>query len=80
VRRPDEIDRRAKRVYLSAKGNALIAQIRSPRHELSERMLEGMTSEKRNLLVALLTQVRHNLLAIKVVEEGIDESDEAETE
>jgi MarR family transcriptional regulator for hemolysin len=79
VRRPDEIDRRAKRVYLTAKGNALIAQIKAPSHELSERMLEGMSPDRRSLLVELLSQVRHNLLAIKV-EEGIDESDEAGAE
>src|SRR5213076_3314215 len=79
LRRPDEIDRRAKRIYLSAKGNALIARLRAPSHELSERMLEGMSPERRNLLVELLTQVRHNLLAIKI-EEGIDESDDGEGE
>ena len=79
LRRPDEIDRRAKRIYLSAKGNALIARLRAPSHELSERMLEGMSPERRNLLVELLMQVRHNLLAIKI-EEGIDESDDGEGE
>ncbi|SCK10826.1 DNA-binding transcriptional regulator, MarR family [Variovorax sp. HW608] len=63
-RRADESDRRAKRIYVSAKGNALIAQMRSPSHEMSERMLKGMSHENRNVLAELLTLVRHNLVAI----------------
>jgi len=76
-RRPDETDRRAKRIYLSARGNALIAQMRGPSHEMSERILKGMSHENRNVLVELLTLVRHNLVAIKD-EEGIDESGNSE--
>jgi DNA-binding MarR family transcriptional regulator len=76
-RRPDETDRRAKRIYLSARGNALIAQMRGPSHEMSERILKGMSHESRNVLVELLALVRHNLVAIKI-EEGIDESANSE--
>lgn len=73
VRRPDEVDGRAKRVLVSGKGHALIAQMRGPSHEMSERMLVGMSQAQRHALVELLTQVRHNLVAIKSETGGTDD-------
>ena len=73
-RRPDEIDRRAKRVYLSSKGVQLIAEMRIKSHEMSERMLAGLNVGARKLLADMLMQVKHNLLAIR------DESDIGDVE
>jgi len=76
-RRADEIDRRAKRVYLSSMGTYLIAEMRVKSHELSERMLQGLDLPSRKLLADMLAQVKHNLLVIRdemgVTEGGEDE-------
>lgn len=64
-RRADEIDRRAKRVYLSSMGTHLIAEMRVKSHELSERMLQGLDLPSRKLLADMLAQVKHNLLTIR---------------
>ena len=64
-RRADEIDRRAKRVYLSSSGTHLISEMRVKSHELSERMLEGLDLPSRKLLADMLAQVKHNLLTIR---------------
>lgn len=74
-RRPDEVDRRGKRVFVSPAGYALIARMGGPSHDITEQMLLGMTPEERNTLVALLSKVRHNLRAIKVVRSDEEESD-----
>ncbi|MFT3666933.1 MarR family winged helix-turn-helix transcriptional regulator [Piscinibacter sp.] len=60
----DESDRRAKRVYLSPAGAQLIKEMRVLSHEMSERILEGLDTDARHTLAALLGQVKSNLLAI----------------
>ncbi len=78
-RRADEIDRRAKRVYLSSMGTHLIAEMRVKSHELSERMLQGLDLPSRKLLADMLAQVKHNLLVIRD-EMGVLEQGEGEDE
>lgn len=75
-RRPDEIDRRAKRIDLSARGSQLITEMRVQSHAMSERMLKGLDRPARQTLLRLLLQVKHNLAAIKV-EDGIKSDGEA---
>lgn len=76
-RRPDEVDRRAKRIYVSARGNQLITEMSFQGHKMSERMLRGLDRAARQTLVQLLLEVKHNLVAMKV-EDGIGgEADEA---
>ena len=69
-RRPDENDRRVKRVYLSTKGSQTVEEMRIRSHEMSERILEGLNREQRLALAEMLTTVKQNLLEIKR-EEGI---------
>lgn len=76
-RRADEVDRRAKRVYLSSAGTHLISEMRVKSHELSERMLEGLDLPSRKLLAEMLAQVKHNLLTIRA-EMGTPEDNEDE--
>lgn len=78
-RRADEIDRRAKRVYLSSMGTHLIAEMRIKSHELSERMLQGLDLPSRKQLADMLAQVKHNLLTIRD-EMGAVEQGEGEDE
>ena len=64
-RRPDGTDRRVKRVYLSAKGTHTVKEMRMRSHEMSERILLGLTWDQRQALADMLTTVKQNLLAIK---------------
>ncbi|RDK04886.1 MarR family winged helix-turn-helix transcriptional regulator [Cupriavidus lacunae] len=76
-RRPDAVDRRAKRVYLSPKGTRLISEMRAKSNEMSERMLSGLSVKDRLALADMLTQVKHNLLsAAKEQELDTEETDE----
>jgi MarR family transcriptional regulator for hemolysin len=77
-RRSDEVDRRAKRVYLSSKGVQLISEMRLRSHEMSERMLIGLDLSSRKSLADLLTQVKHNLLAIRD-KEGLEVASDENT-
>lgn len=78
-RRPDENDRRVKRVYLSPKGNQLIQSLTDVSHQLSERMLDGVDKASRLMLVELLGRVKTNLQTMKVELDthghGLDEED-----
>jgi DNA-binding MarR family transcriptional regulator len=69
-RRPDGTDRRVKRVYLSSKGTQTVEEMRIRSHEMSERVLDGLSQEQRLALADMLTTVKQNLLKIKH-EEGI---------
>jgi MarR family transcriptional regulator for hemolysin len=63
-RRSDASDRRVKRIYLASKGTQLIKEMHRRSHEMSERILEGLDDEQRNVLSEMLTLVKKNLLAI----------------
>ena len=76
-RRSDEVDRRAKRVFLSSKGAQLIVEMRFKSHEMSERMLKGLNVEARQALADMLMQVKRNLVVIKK-EEGFSADDAEE--
>jgi DNA-binding MarR family transcriptional regulator len=65
ARRPDDSDRRVKRIYLNLKGTQIIAEMRVRSHEMSERILEGLDTASRLALVDMLTLVKRNLLTIK---------------
>lgn len=69
-RRPDSTDRRVKRVYLSTKGSQVVEEMRVRSHEMSERILKGLSREQRQALADMLTTVKKNLLDIKR-DEGI---------
>ena len=75
-RRADEIDRRAKRVYLSSSGTHLISEMRVKSHELSERMLEGLSHPSRKQLADMLAQVKHNLVTIRAEMGASEDTDD----
>lgn len=64
-RRPDNTDRRVKRVYLSSKGNQMVKEMQIRSHEMSERILDGLNRDMRHTLAEMLLLVKENLLAIK---------------
>lgn len=64
-RRADETDRRAKRIYLTAKGGQAIQEMRVKGHEVSERILEGLDLNARRELADNLALVKANLVAMR---------------
>ncbi len=64
-RRPDQADRRVKRVYLTGKGSQAVQQMRVKGHELSERILAGLSLDARRALADQLALVKANLLALR---------------
>lgn len=64
-RRPDEMDRRVKRIYLTGKGTQAIQEMQVKSHVMSERILEGLDIEARHALADHLTRVKANLLALR---------------
>lgn len=65
VRRADEMDGRVRRVYLTSKGSRTVQTMRAKNHELSERILEGLSMADRHALAAHLAVVKANLLSIR---------------
>lgn len=81
-RRSDDSDRRVKRVFLSAKGNRVVKDMLIQSHQMSERILDGLSNEDRHALHQMMLQVKANLLAIKRERaaggSGIDVEDDAD--
>ena len=64
-RRPDDSDRRVKRIYLTAMGTQMIEEMRVRSNDMSARILEGLSPAARRNLADMLDLVKRNLLAIK---------------
>lgn len=63
-RRPDKIDRRLKRVFITAKGAALIDRIRENVHEAENSILEGIPERTLKTTVTAMRSMKANLLKI----------------
>lgn len=61
-RKPDAIDRRVKRVFLTAKGAGLIGTIRDSVGEAEARIIEGIASRELQATVRALRLMKANLL------------------
>jgi DNA-binding MarR family transcriptional regulator len=61
-RRPDKIDRRVKRVFLTKKGNGLIKKIREHVSETETEILLGVDHEDLQAMVRALRSMKRNLL------------------
>lgn len=81
-RRSDDSDRRVKRVFLSAKGNRVVKDMLIQSHQMSERILDGLSNEDRHALHQMMLQVKANLLSIKRERaaggSGMDTEDDAD--
>ncbi len=64
-RRADEFDRRVKRIFLSPSGAQLVKEMVKQSHDMSERILEGLSNEERYRLADMLMHVKRNLVAIR---------------
>ena len=61
-RRPDPADRRSWRLFLTAKAELLLAQLRPLADEMEAQALEGITPAQRNDLYVLLDAIHQNLM------------------
>jgi DNA-binding MarR family transcriptional regulator len=61
-RRPDPADRRSWRLFLTAKAEELLAQLRPLAEEMEAQALEGISPAQRDDLYRLLDTIRHNLM------------------
>lgn len=75
-RRPDEFDRRVKRIFLSPSGAQLVKEMVRHNHDMSERILEGLSTEDRYRLADMLMLVKRNLVAIRGQSAGAGDGDE----
>lgn len=64
-RRPDDTDRRVKRIFLSSSGKHMVKEMQLRSHEMSERILDGLPTADRHRLAELLTLVKRNLISIR---------------
>lgn len=65
MRRPDETDRRVKRIFLSTSGTQLIKEMVKRNHDMSERMFKDLSTEDRYRLADMLMHVKRNLVSIR---------------
>ncbi|MBN3788517.1 MarR family transcriptional regulator [Burkholderia sp. Ac-20353] len=79
-RRPDDTDRRVKRVYLTPAGAHIVKQMRLKNHEMNERILAGLEYEQRQNLADMLMHVKRNLASLKRDSEagGLEDHDGAD--
>lgn len=62
VRREDDVeDRRAKRVYLTEKGQEILGELQKVGQEVRQQALTGINKEEENQLLTLLLRLRQNL-------------------
>lgn len=64
-RRSDPSDRRIKKIFLSPMGNQMIKEMSARSHEMSERILEGLSTADRLQLADLLMTVKQNLNRVR---------------
>ncbi len=62
IRRPDEYDLRATRVFLTEKGRAVDDTIKKRIHEEEELAMSSLTPSERDTLVRILGKIRSNIL------------------
>ena len=68
VRRPDAEDHRVSRVYLTATGRAIQAQVDRAIGAMDEETFAGLTAEEAVLLHGFLLRLRENLLRVQGTE------------
>lgn len=63
LRQDDPDDRRAKRVYLTAKANSILMQLQALGQQVRSEALAGIAPEQEEMLLKWLMQMRSNLSA-----------------
>lgn len=77
VRRPDEADRRVKRIHLTKRSHVLIARIRDNVRVTEKEILEKIDSDDLKATVRALRSMKENLLTIIGQADEVENSDAA---
>jgi DNA-binding MarR family transcriptional regulator len=67
VRTPDKLDRRSKRVSVSAKGRALVQRMNLIALEMNTQIMRGIPAVKQRELEEMLATMKHNLIEMDAV-------------
>ncbi len=66
-RTPDKIDRRSKRVTMSAKGRALVGKMEGIATEMNGHIMRGISMQKQRELQEMLALMKKNLIEMNAV-------------
>jgi DNA-binding MarR family transcriptional regulator len=77
VRRPDEVDRRVKRIHLTKRSHVLIARIRDNVRVTEKEILEKIDADDLKATVRALRSMKENLLTIIGQADEVENSDAA---
>lgn len=67
VRAPDKIDRRSKRVLMSAKGKALVDKLFNVSKGVNTEITKGISAKEEQALIAVLSKMKRNLIEMEAV-------------
>jgi DNA-binding MarR family transcriptional regulator len=67
TRTPDKLDRRSKRVSVSAKGRALVQKMNVIAMEMNAQIMRGISMSQQRELEDLLSKMKHNLIEMDAV-------------
>lgn len=59
---PDPIDRRAKKVFITKKGQELLHELQEVAYDINKQIMKGVTKEQNMMLDSLLQTMKRNLL------------------
>ncbi|MEQ8692838.1 MAG: MarR family transcriptional regulator [Pseudomonadales bacterium] len=62
VRLPDPVDRRAKKVFMTPKGEDLLRTLQEVAEGINKDIMKGITKEQNKMLDGILRTMKHNLL------------------
>ncbi len=67
VRRADASDRRVNRIYLTRKGDSILAKMIKVGNEMNSKIMQGITLERQHMLAEMLHDMKANLIALNTV-------------
>jgi len=69
-RLPDPVDRRAKKVFMTPKGQDLLHDLQEVAEDINKQIMKGITKEQNKMLDGMLKTMKHNLLQL---DEALDD-------
>lgn len=79
-RRPGEIDRRTKHIFLTEAATPLLQRIEAEVNDVMSEMLSGLNDDEIVQFTALLTRIENNSLAIREKEQDTEQPDTPESD
>ena len=71
-RRPDEVDKRINRIFLTGYGKSVIRKVLPIMYELIPEVQDSLTQEERTILIAALKKVKARMAEIAVEQELLE--------